>query len=1211
MPTCLCLTSASFLKSSRKVTEFIHSILARFSAQPPVTSPTSQSGLSLPARMSSAAVRCLAGAISAALFLAGFQAVGAPAPPANFAVEDVLTNIEQPTAMRFLPDGRMLLVLKKGVIRIVNVQQPVQSDVYMNLAAPEHVDGLEADQERGVLDIAIDPSFPASPYVYIFYTPLWGPNGPRARVARFTHVENSGGVTSRGNPTSELILWQDTEPYDSCCHFGGGLDFGPDGNLWLTTGEHFQGSYASNLQKAGGKVHRFTKTGAIPAGNPYADGAGSNVDSTFAYGLRNPFRARWDLPTGRFFIAEVGGNTQSIAWEDLHVIRYHQPSGRFVDSDFGTGSDNGVYNGINFGWPTVEGLPPHTDFPGAVISANVGEPIFAWRHNGNFSAINGGLVYRGSQFPVWYSGAYFYADSTRDFIRYLKFNPDGSIAANPAPAAISYKNPDLISYPFDLTPLGRVIAIEVGPDGALYYASFTDAGGAYGEPNPYILGAVRRYVYDDGNVRPEITQFSASPPTGPGPLVVNFSIRAVDPEGDPMTYTVNFGDGTPVTASAALPGDTTITISHTYLADGPYQATLSVSDAAKTQTETVAFSVGTAPVISSLTSSNPRPGSTSNMFRFNDTITFSATATDAEDGVLSGSQFSWSVSFVRPGSTHPAFGPVSGATSVNFPIPNQGQGFSGPVYYRCFLTVTDSSGISRTSTIDIFPEKSNISFSSVPSGINIQVDGNTANAAPYVLDSLINVNHLISVPLTVPLNGRVYVFSHWSDGPTTLQRAYNVPVSDSSLTAFFDDLGPAAEPPTSGLVMHVHGEAGLTVNGSDVVSWDDQTGNNNHLTAASAPSAVSFALNGQTAVHFDGAADALFRTGFTGLPTGSAARSVFMVARYTRVDATTQSWVGFAYGNAANNEAFGLALNPVGQLGVQGWGGGNDILSDPPIGAVNRWLTQSAIYSGGAVNQYSDGTLIGSTAHTFATGTDGIRLGEELNGGKNLEMDVAEVMVYDRAVTEMERQQIETYFQQRYAIDAIRGNRAPTVTITAPANNAALTTSQMPVTLTATATDAEDGNLGASLSWSSSLDGPLGVGPSITVTLSPGNHVLSARVFDSFGLPALASVNVTVTIVGNGVLVTSGLVTRLESDLNVMIESGTTVAGWLDRSGFGNDVAANGSPQWGVELTPTGKPSVTLDGASGKLERTGPLGGLPVGNAERTMFVVAKYNSST
>ncbi|MEQ1851988.1 MAG: PQQ-dependent sugar dehydrogenase, partial [Chthoniobacteraceae bacterium] len=1157
----------------------------------------------------------------------------------NFAVEDVLTNLEQPMAVRFFPDGRMLVIQKKGIVRIVNVlTSPIQSDVYMNLADPSHAHGLDSDQERGLLDIAIDPNFSTSPYVYVLYTPATGPNGPRLRVGRFTHVANSNGVTSRGNMASELIVWQDTQSYDSCCHFGGGLDFGPDGRLFLTTGDHFQGSYATNRQMAGGKVHRINKDGSIPPGNPYADGTGPNMDSIFAYGLRNPFRARWDLPSGRFFIGEVGGNTQSIAWEDLHVLRYLSSSGRFVDADLGTASDNNRFDGINYGWPTVEGLPPHTNFPGAVIDAAMGEPIFAWRHSGITSAITGGVVYRGTVFPAQYQGAYFYADSTRDFIRYLRFATNGSLIPNPSPAAISSKNPDTTSYPFDLTPLGRVVALESGPGGALYYVSFTDSGGAFGEPNPAILGAVRRYVYDNGNVRPAIAEFSATPLAGPSPLAVTFRIRASDPNNNPMTYVLRYGDGTTSGAPQPLPANTLVTVTRTYTTHGVRQAVLEVMDASLTATQSLSIKVGTPPSITSLTSSNSRPGSTSNAFRFGDVITFTATATDPQDGTMTGANFSWSIAFIRPGNTHPAFGPQTGAASINFPIPSQGQGFSGPVYYRCFLTVTDSSGLSTSSSIDIFPEKSNITFDTVPSGIVVQVDGNTARATPFVLDTLINFNHLITVPSIQCINGTQYDFTGWSNGALGAQQIYNVPATDSSLTASYAPGGPCAEPPASGLVMRLTGNAGVVVSGANVLSWEDQTTFYNDLGAVGGPTLLSSGPNSEPAVHFDGVDDALFRTGFTGLPTGAAARSLFMVVRYNAANASTGSWAGFSYGTYASAQMFGLALTPSGTLGVQGFGS-FDVPSNPPASGVGAWLTHSAVYSGGTLNQFKNGNSIGTASQSFSTGTSSIRLGEELNGGKNLDMDVAEVLVYNRAVSEVERLQIEGYFSQRYAIATAGGNTAPAVSITAPSNGSSFATgttvtftataddvqqgnlsaglnwvsslngpigtgasisvsslsagnhtitalvadsgglvgtagisvtisapsntapvvaitapsngasfaSGATVTVTGTANDAQQGNMNAAINWTSSIDGPLGTGASLSVTtLSVGTHAITAAVTDSGGLTGAALVNITVTLGGIPGLVTSGLVVQLESDLNVALQTGNTVAAWLD-----------------------------------------------------------------
>jgi glucose/arabinose dehydrogenase len=1348
---------------------------------------------------------------SVALWCSVEVASAAPAPPANFAVEDVLTGIEQPMAIRFLPDGRMLVALKKGEIRIVTPQSsPIQSQVYINLAtAPS---GLDADQERGVLDLAVDPGFPASPYLYVFYTPATGPDGARARVARFTHVANSGGVTSRADASSELILWQDTQGYDSCCHFGGGLDFGPDGNLWLTVGDHFQGAYATDLQKSGGKVHRFTKTGAVPAGNPYADGAGPNVDTIFAYGLRNPFRSRWDLASGRFYISEVGGNTQSIAWEDLHMLRYDQPTGRFVDADFGTGSDNGVYNGINYGWPTVEGLPPHTDFPGFSISTVVGEPVFAYKHSNNFAAINGGLVYRGRQFPATYSNAYFYADSTRDFIRYLKLATNGAIIPNPSPAPIDYKNPDLISRPFDLTPLGRIVSLEVGPDGALYYASFTDSGGAYGEPNPLILGAVRRYVYDGGNARPVINQFTVTPASGLPPLTTTFTLRAADPENNAMTYVMDFGDGTPLTAAAPLPGNVTTNIPHVYVTTGPRTATVYVSDATKTANASVSLLVGAPPVVTSLTSSNSRPGSVTNMFRYGDTITFAARATDAEDGTLGGANFSWSISFIRPGNTHPAFGPVSGTNAIQFPIPNQGQGFSGPVYYRCFLTVTDSSGLSTVATADIFPEKSNIAFETVPSGLLVQVDGNTAQPTPFVLDSLINFNHVITVQPTNCVTNAQYRFDRWSTGSLSNQIVYNVPVTNSTLRATYVTNG-ACSPSgpgliTSGLVVQLESDLNVALQSGNIVAgWLDQSGLGNDMVASGTPRlGTVLTPSGKPAISLNGTTDKIERAGtLGGLPAGNANRTMFVVSKYN----SSTAWAGAAYGNGSPNQAFGIVIqHPSGELTLQGWGGGNDLVSTiPGLGA--GWIVQAGMVSGGNGTLFANGAQVAQFAHTYGTVLSKFVIGQEIASLGYVGMDAAAILVYNRALSGAERVQVETYLRNKFL------NTPPVISITAPTNNTVRPFGSTVAFAASVNDDFDGGALAASLQWSSSLNGPIGSGPSFSVNaLSVGTHLITAFVTDSGG--RLGSTNVTVVVSGtnstppvitslgstntrpgsvtnkfrfgdtvrftaaatdaqdgpltganlswsivfvrNGVtypvlgpvsgtnalnfpipnqsqgfsgtvyyrctltatdssasstvasldllpekaniaietapsglpvqvdggaatpapfvldalvnfnhvltvqpsncvantryrfdrwstgalsnqivynvpvtnatltalyvtnglcaplltgLLTNGLVLRLESDTNVTLQTSNIVSRWLDRSGRSNDLTASGSPRRGVVLTPSGKPAITLNGTTAKLERTATLRGFPSGNADRTMFLAARYNSNS
>ncbi len=177
-----------------------------------------------------------------------------------------------------------------------------------------------------MLDITLAPDFnPAQPgadHFYLYYTPA----APElARVARFAHLENAGGLTSTGDLASEFQVWQDTDGYLSCCHYGGGLDFGPDGKLWLTSSDKFTApnpgefgpdtNHAQDLTKAGGKVIRMNPDGTVPDGtdawpaNPYLDpidddpdlpGNQDYYDYIWAYGLRNPFRGAGIFPAVAF-----------------------------------------------------------------------------------------------------------------------------------------------------------------------------------------------------------------------------------------------------------------------------------------------------------------------------------------------------------------------------------------------------------------------------------------------------------------------------------------------------------------------------------------------------------------------------------------------------------------------------------------------------------------------------------------------------------------------------------------------------------------------------------------------------------------------------------------------------------------------------------------------------------------------------------------------
>src|SRR5262249_37605264 len=152
-----------------------------------------------------------------------------------------------------------------------------------------------------------------------------------------------------------------------------------------------------------------------------------------------------------------------------------------------------------------------------------------------------------------------------------------------------------------------------------------------------------------------------------------------------------FGDG--ATSTQANP-------THTYSNEGPYVARLTVSDGPNnTLASDLFISVGNAPTATILTPSDNAP------FRAGDSIGYSGSATDIEDGSLPASAFSWSIVFHHESHIHPAGGPFTGTTSGTLQIPTTGHDFQGNTSYEIVLTVTDSDGLKGSDSVFILPDK--------------------------------------------------------------------------------------------------------------------------------------------------------------------------------------------------------------------------------------------------------------------------------------------------------------------------------------------------------------------------------------------------------------------------------------------------------------------------------------------------------------------------
>jgi glucose/arabinose dehydrogenase len=1014
---------------------------------------------------------------------------GQPLSLADFSDEVVINSgLSQPLSMAFFADGRQLILEKTGKVWIADPNSGGLSE-YMTIT------NISAGGERGLLDITLAPDFdPAAPgddYFYLYYTPA---SPELARVARFTHLENMGGLTSTGDLTSEFEVWNDTDGYLTCCHYGGGLDFGPDGKLWLTASDKFtapnpgefgpETNHPQDLTKAGGKVLRMNPDGTVPDGsdswpaNPYLDpidddptlpGDQDYYDYIWAYGLRNPFRARWDFPSGRFFIAEVGGNQQDISYEDLHIATL----------------DNA---GVDFGWNNCEG-------PGVSVydacSPTHELPIFYYPHNGLGASITGGEVYRGAQFPQEWQGVYFYGDFTRSFLRYLTID-DAGVVTGDHPFKPS------VEIPGDPS---QVVFNGVGSDGALYYI--------------LLGGEIRRIVQPNHIQSPAIMTAEADVVDGNAPLAVNFSAQVSDPNGDPLTYTWYFGDGS--TATGSVVGGQA-DVGYTYTTEGLYSAHLEISDG---QFQT--FS----QLISILVGSNQAP-------------------------------------VINQVAATPLFG-------------------DPPLLVTFAADVSDPDNDPLTYQIDFG-------------------DGRSVG------------------PLPVPGNGQIseaYTYDYFGSFNATLI------VSDGTLDTQSDQMsivvGPTSIPPvTNDLVLLLESDIKVTLStGSTVSSWVDGSGWGNSLSSFGDPQVVPGSTpGGLPAIVFDGNGDKLQRLASATInqfPTDADDRTVFAVIKY--VDAQLVS-AGISFGKGAPNEAFGLATeSSSGELMVQGFGSGNDFPSGVN-GQGAGWMTQSVVLSSDTIQHYQDGTLIDTDSHAFSTnladasaGGSRIVIGEQIDELGFSQLEVAAVIVYNRALTDTERQQVEEYLDFKYFV----GNLPPLAN-----NDAGLVANSGNVVIDLLANDSDsDGVLDPSSVQVASppAHGTLSI-DSVTGAItyehdgSPTtSDLFTYRVQDELGATSNAA-TVTITI-GGGTLVTAGLVAALESDAGIATTGGTNIAGWLDSSGRGNDLqAVVGDPQLASQATPSGQDAIRFDGddSLARIHSTDPLNGLPIGAADRSMFIVSRYD---
>jgi glucose/arabinose dehydrogenase len=605
----------------------------------------------------------------------------------------VANGISNPTVMAFAPDGRLFVAQQNGALRII------ENGVL--LATPAITLSVNSSGERGLLGIAFDPVFNTNHFIYLYYTLSSAANN---RISRFTVNGNTIALSS------ESVLLN-LDPLSSATnHNGGTISFGADGKLYVGVGENANTLNAQNLDTYHGKILRINPDGSVPAGNPYTSGT-AQKQRVWEYGMRNPFTLSIQPGTGRIFVNDVGQDR----WEEIN--------------DCTTG-------GLNYGWPTAEGMSTNSDFT---------NPVYTYSHGSGVGfgcAITGGTFFNPAttNYPAQYTGRYFFLDYCNNWIDMLTLSGSTATRAN-----------------FASSIAGSPVGMATGPDGNLYFLSRAN-------------GAVYKITFT-GSTAPVITNQPQSISVSEGSQA-SFSVTATGTQ--PITYqwrknAVNISGATSATytISSVVPADA-----------GNYSVVVSNS-AGTVTSNNAALSVTPANQSPTATIVTPAAGAT---YAAGDIINYSGSGSDPEDGGLPASAFEWYVDFHHDTHHHPGPAAADGATSGSFSIPNTGE-TSANVFYRLYLVVTDAQGKKDTSFTDIIPRTSIITVNSNPQGLQITLDGQPFTA-PLTVTSVEGMLRTIGAPSPQG----IYTFNNWSHGGNATQ-TITTPVDDIAYTANYTATG--------------------------------------------------------------------------------------------------------------------------------------------------------------------------------------------------------------------------------------------------------------------------------------------------------------------------------------------------------------------------------------------------------------------------------------
>ncbi len=754
--------------------------------------------------------------LAALLLLAGIvfaTTSHAQTPLPGFTDTVVLGNVASPTAIRFSPDGRVFVAEKQGMVKVFQTLSTAFPVTAVDISSQVH-----NFWDRGLIGLALDPNFPATPYIYVLYTynappggtaPTWNacPTPPGAlgdgcvvtgRLSKFQVDAQNQQVGDE----QVLISGKWCQQFPS--HSVGSLVFGADGALYVSGGEganfasldygQYGGSPGSPTQanpcgdppgsvgtplsppNARGGALRSQRvispvlsdpalydgailrvdpnTGLALPTNPLFNGPRAGEEPIVAFGLRNPLRMTVRPGTNEIWLGDVGWGS----WEEIN--RIPDPTAPVLR---------------NFGWPCYEGPLVESAMAAAGVTlcenlynginipshtAYTG-PYFTYHHDAKVipgeSCPTGGSSVTALAF---YTGGSYPAEYNGalffgDYTRNCMWVMMPGAGGLPDPANVQPFLPGAVS-PVDL---------QVGPGGDLFYVDFQS-------------WAIHRIQYTGSNT-PPVAVISANPTIGDPPLLVSFDgSGSFDPDaGDSIasySWDLN-GDGTF--------GDSTDVAPTFVYAVGSHVVSLRVTDeGGLTHTAQVTIQSGNTPPVATILTP-----SASLAWIVDQPIEFSGEGTDAEDGTLPASAMQWTVLMHHcPSNCHVHEVQVlNGVTGGTFPAPDH----EYPSHLEIQLRVVDSGNAVTTTSVLLYPTPVDLSFQTVPTGLDLGV-GQASEPTPFTRTVIVGSRNSVSAPspqITFPTG---WLFTDWSDGGAQTHDVIAGPTPSTYTANFVQCVGP-------------------------------------------------------------------------------------------------------------------------------------------------------------------------------------------------------------------------------------------------------------------------------------------------------------------------------------------------------------------------------------------------------------------------------------